>query len=155
MMKIYFERTNGNNLVIAAEGRSAKIYDAAPSGIYAGVDLYAEDAADQLREKFLELDEAGELNGFNEMGGEEVEIGAVLLGELVDAELVFSDGEGIEVWSVEVAPDFNDDFFSGTEEECREYCGLRDYKIGEDCRLARISLDDDFCVREVLEVINE
>ena len=154
-MKVYFERTNGNNLVIAAEGRSAKIYDGAPSGIYAGVDLYAADAADQLREKFLELDEAGELNGFAEMGGEEVEIGAVLLGELVDADLVFSDGEGIEVWSVEIAPDFNDDIFSGTEEECREYCDLRDYKIGEDCRLARISMDDDFCVDMVLENVNE
>ena len=150
-MKIYFV----NNVIVAAEGRDAKITEAAPSGIFEGVDLCAADAADQLREKILELDEAGELNSFNELGGEEVEIGAVLLGELVDAELVFSDGEGIEVWSVEIAPDFNDDFFSGTERECREYCDLRDYKIGEDCRLARISLDDDFCVREVLEVINE
>ena len=91
-MKIYFERTNGNNLVIVAEGRNAKIYDGAPSGIYAGVDLYAEDAADQLRARFQELDEAGELNGFSEMGGEEIKIGHDLFEELAEAELVFSQG---------------------------------------------------------------
>lgn len=49
MMKIYFEKTNGNNLVIITDGETAKIFDVAPSGIYEGVDLYTEDAADQLR----------------------------------------------------------------------------------------------------------
>ena len=88
-MKIYFERTNGNNLVIAAEGRSAKIYDAAPSGIYAGVDLYAEDAADQLREKFRELEESGELNDFNDIYSSDEMPLEDLAEELEGAELVF------------------------------------------------------------------
>lgn len=88
-MKVFFEKTNGNNLVIIAEGRNAKIYDAAPSGIYAGVDLYAEDAADQLREKFLELDEAGELNDFNEIYSPDEMPLEDLAEELEGAELVF------------------------------------------------------------------
>lgn len=152
-MKIYFERTNGNNLVIAAEGRSAKIYDAAPSGIYAGVDLYAEDVADQLREKFLELDEAGELNGFNEMGGEEIKIGNNLFDELTGAELVFSDGEGIQIWSVQDAEDPADDVFCGSLEECREYCQENGYVLGEGWQIARISVDDSFCHSMTEEVI--
>ena len=66
-MKIYFEETNGNNLIIITDGETAKIFDAAPSGVYEGVDLYAEDAADQLRERFRELEESGELNDFNDI----------------------------------------------------------------------------------------
>ena len=46
MMKIYFEETNGSNLVIITDGETAKIFGAAPSGIYEGVDLYDQDAAD-------------------------------------------------------------------------------------------------------------
>src|SRR5699024_11744334 len=67
MMKIYFEKTNGNNLVIITDGETAKVFDAAPSGIYEGVDLYTEDAADQLRTKFQSLEESGELNGFKDI----------------------------------------------------------------------------------------
>lgn len=157
-MKIYFEKTNGNNLVIAAEGRSAKIYDAAPSGIYAGVDLYAEDAADQLRKKFQELDEAGELNGFSEMGGEEIKIRHALFTELArDAELVFSSfyGGGIEVWSVQNSEDCADDIFCGSLEECRDYCRENGYVLGEGWQIARISVDDDFAHEMTEEVIEE
>ena len=103
MMKIYFEKTNGNNFVIITDGEMAKIFDAAPSGIYEGVDLYAEDAADQLRARFQELDEADELSDFDDLGGEEIRIGHDLFTELAcDAELVFSSfyGGGIEIWSV-------------------------------------------------------
>ena len=66
-MKIYFEKTNGNNLVIITDGEMAKIFDAAPSGIYEGVDLYAEDAADRLRDRFQALEASGELNDFNDI----------------------------------------------------------------------------------------
>ena len=154
-MKIYFERTNGNNLVIIAEGRNAKIYDAAPSGFYDSVDLYAEDAAEQLRGKFQALDEAGELNGFDEMRGEEIEIDNNLFDELTGAELVFSDGEGIQIWSVEPSQDPTDDFFCGTEEECREYCRENSYTIGEGWQIARISVDDNFCHSLTEEIIDE
>ena len=154
-MKIYFERTNGNNLVIAAEGRSAKIYDGAPSGIYAGVDLYAGDAADRLRARFQELDEGGELNGFSEMGGEEIKIGHDLFEELAEAELVFSQGEGIQIWSVENCEDVADDIFCGTLEECREYCQENGYVLGEGWQIARIIVDDDFAHEMTEEVIEE
>lgn len=91
-MKIYFERTNGNNLVIATENGIAKIYDAAPSGIFEGVDLCAEDAADQLRDRFRALSESGDLNDFSDWcGGDEAEIGPELIEELEEADLVYED----------------------------------------------------------------
>lgn len=157
-MKIYFERTNGNNLVIVAEGRSAKIYDAAPSGIYEGVDLYAEDAAEQLRDRLQALDDADELNSFDDMGGEEVKIGHDLFVELANnAELVFSSfyGGGIEIWSVQDSEECADDIFWGTLEECREYCQENGYVLGEGWQIARISVDDDFCHSLTEEVIEE
>lgn len=154
-MKIYFKRTNGNNLVIVAEGRNAKIYDAAPSGFYDGVDLYADDAADQLRKKFTELDEADELSDFDDLGGEEIRIGHDLFAELADSELVFSDGEGIQIWSVQDAEDPADDVFCGSLEECREYCQENGYVLGDGWQIARISVDDDFCHEMTEEVICE
>ena len=89
MMKIYFEKTNGNNLVIITDGENAKIFDAAPSGIYEGVDLYAENAADQLREKFRVLAESGDLNDFNDMYSTDEMPLEDLTEELEGAELVF------------------------------------------------------------------
>lgn len=88
-MKIYFEKTNGNNLVIITDGETAKIFDAAPSGIYEGVDLYTEDAADQLRARFQGLEEAGELNDFNDIYSPNEMPVEELAEELEVAELVF------------------------------------------------------------------
>ena len=154
-MKVYFERTNGNNLVIVAEGRNAKIYDGAPSGIYAGVDLYAEDAADQLRARFQELDEADELSDFGDLGGEEIRIGHDLFEELADAELVFSCGEGIQIWSVQDTGDPADDVFCGSLEECRYYCREFGYVLGEGWQIARISVDDNFSHEMTEEIIDD
>ena len=89
MMKIYFEKTSGNNLVIIADGETAKIFNAAPTGIYEGVDLYAEDAADQLRARFQGLEEAGELNDFNDIYSRDEMPVEELAEELEGAELVF------------------------------------------------------------------
>lgn len=89
MMKIYFEKTNGNNLVIITDGEMAKIFDAAPSGIYEGVDLYTENAADQLRARFQELEEDGKLNDFNEIYSPDEMPVEDLAEELEVAELVF------------------------------------------------------------------
>ena len=157
-MKVYFERTNGNNLVIVAEGRNAKIYDGAPSGIYAGVDLYAEDAAEQLRARFQELDEADELSDFDDLGSEEIRIDHDLFTVLSrDAEFVFSSfyGGGIEIWSVENCEDIADDLFCGTLEECLEYCHENGYVLGDGWQIARISVYDDFCHEMTEEVIDE
>ena len=88
-MKVYFERTNGNNLVIITDGEMAKIFDAAPSGIYEGVDLYDQNAADQLREKFRALEESGELNDFNDIYSPDEMPVEELAEELEVAELVF------------------------------------------------------------------
>ena len=88
-MKIYFEKTNGNNLVIITDGETVKIFDAAPSGVYEGVDLYDQNAADQLREKFRALAESGELNGFNDIYSPDEMPLEDLAEELEAAELVF------------------------------------------------------------------
>lgn len=89
MMKIYFEATNGNNLVIITDGETAKIFDAAPSGIYEGVDLYADDAADRLRARFQELKASGDLNDYVEIySPDEINIEDIEEG-LEGAELVF------------------------------------------------------------------
>ena len=88
-MKIYFEKTNGNNLVIITDGETVKIFDAAPSGIYEGVDLYDQNAADQLRAKFRALEESGELNNFDDIYSPEEMPVENLAEELEAAELVF------------------------------------------------------------------
>ena len=93
-MKIYFEKTNGNNLVIITDGETVKIFDAAPTGIYEGVDLYDQDAADQLREKFRALEEAGELNDFDDIYSPAEMPLEDLAEELEAAELVFEKEEG-------------------------------------------------------------
>ena len=91
-MQIYFKKTNGNNLVIITDGETAKIFNAAPTGIYEGVDLCAEDAADQLRDRFHALSESGDLNDFSDWcGGDETEIGPELIEEMEEADLVYSD----------------------------------------------------------------
>lgn len=153
-MKIYYLQKN----VVAVQGRNAKIFDAAPSGIYAGVDLYADDAANQLRKKFQELDEADELSDFDDLGGEEIRIGHDLFTELArDAEFVFSSfyGGGIEIWSVQGVEECADDIFCGTLEECRDYCREFGYVLGEGWQIARISVDDDFAHEMTEEVIEE
>lgn len=88
-MKIYFEKTNGDNLVIITDGETAKVFDAAPSGIYEGVDLYTEDAADQLRKKFQALEESGELNDFDDIYSPEEMPLEDLAEELEGADLIF------------------------------------------------------------------
>ena len=47
-MKIYFEKTNGNNKVIFTDGKTAKVFDGAPTGRVDGVDLYGENAAEEM-----------------------------------------------------------------------------------------------------------
>ena len=154
-MTVFFVKTDSYNDVVLAEGREAIIRDSAPSGMFEGIDLYAEDAQSRLKAHFEALNEAGELNDFSQMPGERQEIGHDLFEQLANAELIFSDGAGIEIWSVELAPDFADDTFCGTLEECRKYCQEYGHKIGKDCQIAKISVDDHFCAVDTLEVVTE
>lgn len=95
-MKIYFEKTNGNHLVVITDGKTAKIFDAAQTGIYDGVDLYTEDAVDLLHARFRDLEEAGELNDFSDIYSPDEMPLEDLAEELKNAVLVFEDGK-IEV----------------------------------------------------------
>lgn len=64
-MKIYFEKTDGSNMVIITDGETAKVFDAAPSGIYDGIDLYANNASELLKNYFQLLAKGGNLNDFD------------------------------------------------------------------------------------------
>ena len=88
-MKVYFLETNGGNMVIITDEETAKIFDAAPSGIYEGVDLYSEHAADQLADTFNKINECGELNDYVEIYSETEVDFEEIKEELEDATLVF------------------------------------------------------------------
>ncbi len=153
-MKIFYVKTNGYNCIVYAEGREAIVADFEPYEIEGSMEKY-EDTANHAKAFFEALEEVGDLNDFSQMPGDRQEIGHDLFEQLANAELIFSDGAGIEIWSVELAPDFADDTFCGTLEECRKYCQEYDYTIGENCRIAKISVDDHFCVVGTLEVVTE
>lgn len=89
-MKIYFEKTNGGNQVIMTDGETAKIFDASPSGVYEGIDLYAEDAEKKLKKHFSDLEECGDLNVFDEIYSDNETNFEDVIGELENAILVFS-----------------------------------------------------------------
>lgn len=84
-MKVYFS----NEEVIITNEQAAKIFDAAPSGIYEGVDLCADDATEQLREKFQKLYNSGNLNSFEDIYSSNEVPFEELSEELENAELVF------------------------------------------------------------------
>lgn len=65
-MRVYLQKEN--RVLVFVEEDQAKIYDSAPTGYFEGVDLYAEDAEDKLRELFAGLEKSGELNSFWEIG---------------------------------------------------------------------------------------
>ena len=95
-MKIYLTKTNDYNCIIFAEGTEYIIQGCEPDGMFDGViDIFADDAADQLRGYFQKLDDDGELNDFDEMPGEREEIGHEIIGILADSEIVFSSRAGI------------------------------------------------------------
>lgn len=66
-MKVYFEKTDSDNNVIITNGGAAKVFNGAPDGTYEGVDLYADNAAELLAQRFKELDESGELRDFDDI----------------------------------------------------------------------------------------
>lgn len=61
------------------------------------------------------------------------------------------------IWSVELEScNWNDDIFSGSYAECVEFCSERGYEIdGKTGRLAKILVDEDGCVLEVLEIMED
>ena len=74
-MKAYFEKTNGNNIVIITDGNTAKIFDGAPDGKFEGVDLYAEDTKEELKALFknVEMPDFSEMYSGNEVDFSEIE----------------------------------------------------------------------------------
>ena len=146
-MTVYFVKTDDYNRIVLAEGREAIIEDCALSGVFEDIDIYAEDASYLLK--------VGELNDFSQIPGDREKINHDLYELLAGSEVIFSEGEDVEIWSVEAAPDFADDTFCGSLEECHEYCEEYGLKIGKDCRIAKISVDDHFCAIDTLEIIEE
>ena len=62
-----------------------------------------------------------------------------------------------ETYSVEIEQNsYMDDLFNGTYDECVEYIEKNEYTREEnDVRIAKISVDEDGCVAETLEIITE
>ena len=58
-MKIYLLRTNAYNAVVITDGKTAKIFDGAPTGYFAGVDLYTPDAEAKLRKRYADAERNG------------------------------------------------------------------------------------------------
>lgn len=88
-MKVFFEKTNGNHLVIITDGVMAKIYDCAPDGIFEGVDLYTETTAEDLKKHFEELVESGELADFADMHSDNEISFFEIEEELKESELIY------------------------------------------------------------------
>ena len=61
----------------------------------------------------------------------------------------------MKTWSVELQDNlWNDDTFTGTFDECIEYCISHDYKIdGVEARLAEIDTEDGFCYNMVCNTV--
>ena len=95
-MKIYFVKGEKGNFLIATSAGKAKISYPDVDGIFdGGVDLYADDAADELRKVFSELKRFGWLRDFEAVYcPEEQGIGEEVLEMLKNSELVFDDVEG-------------------------------------------------------------
>ena len=90
-MKIYLTKTNDYNCIIFAEGTEYIVKGCESDGMLDGViNIYADNATDQLRAYFQKLDNSGELNDFDEMPGEREEISHEIIGILADSEIVFS-----------------------------------------------------------------
>lgn len=88
-MKVFFEETNGNNLVIITNGVTAKIYDCAPDGFFEGIDLYTETTAEDLKKHFTKLAEIGELAEFEDMHSDNEMSFDEIKEELEESELIF------------------------------------------------------------------
>ena len=54
----YLARNNASNFVIATNGKTAKVYDGNSDGTdcNTGIDLWAEDAVEKLREEYAKID---------------------------------------------------------------------------------------------------
>ena len=61
----------------------------------------------------------------------------------------------MKTWSVQLYGDYADDTFNGTFDECVEYCKKYDYKIGENCRLAEIEVNEDGCATYTHQIVEE
>ena len=88
-MKVYFLVTDGGNMVVITDEETAKVFDAAQSGVYEGVDLYSENAAEQLAGIFKKLNASGDLNGYCEIYSKDELDFEEIKEELEDATLVF------------------------------------------------------------------
>lgn len=92
-MKIYFVRSDKGNFIIATSFGKAKFSYPDADGIFdGGVDLYADNAADELRKVFSELKRFGWLRDFEAVYcPEEQAVGEEVAEMIKNSELVFDD----------------------------------------------------------------
>lgn len=150
-MEVYFLKTDKDSLIIAIEEGYAKILNNPED-----IDLHADNAVDLLKEKYKSLEDAGDLDDFSDLKGLEVELHHNLYDRLaISGKLIFSGIGHPEIYSVQLEYDnYSDETFCGTEEECRAYIKKHDYKLGEDCRIALLSIEN-FFADMTLDIIEE
>lgn len=150
-MEIYFLKTDKDSLIIAIEEGYAKILNNPED-----VNLHADNAVDLLKEKYRLLVDAGDMGEFSDLKGLEIDLHHNLYNRLaISGELVFSDSGHPEIYSVQLEYDnYSDETFCGTEEECRTYIKKHGYKLGEDCRIALLSIEN-FFADMTLDIIEE
>lgn len=89
-MKVYFIQNDDDNLITITDGKTAKIFTAAPTGIYEGIDLYEKNTIELLKKHFKNLDTTGNLNDYSNIySHEETKLTNEFKKELKTAELIF------------------------------------------------------------------
>ena len=58
-------------------------------------------------------------------------------------------------WSVEVAPDYNDDLFIGAYEECVEFIKDMEYDDDVDYQISEIEIDEEGCFTFCYETVKK
>lgn len=94
-MRIYFAKGDKGNFLIATAAGTAKFSYPDEDGMFeGGVDLYADNAADELRKLFSELKWFGWLRDFEAVYcPEEQAVGEEVAEMIKNSELVFDDGK--------------------------------------------------------------
>lgn len=94
-MRIYFAKGDKGNFLIATSAGTAKFSYPDEDGMFeGGVNLYADNAADELRNLFSELKGFGWLRDFEAVYcPEEQAVGEEVLEMIKNSELVFDDGK--------------------------------------------------------------
>ena len=146
-MRIYFNKKEHE--VLMTDGLTVKAYNGAPSGFYEGIDLWADDAAEKLKDYFANA----ELNDYDDIWCDSSSDYAGCEGIISESELVFDSGIKRIVYSV---TDYNgEDGFSTAYfyslEEAKAEVNRRFNELGYQEQAKKAKSNDYILISEELE----